>query len=114
VDDLLEADPEDEAGRPAESLDLKGLARRTALFSGADLAALVERAVDRVIDEALDTGGEPPFRQEHLVAALDEMRPTTLEWLATARNSVEFANQGGRYEDVRRFLVSKEARAWKD
>jgi hypothetical protein len=27
---------------------------------------------------------------------------------------VEFANQGGRYEDVRRFLVSKEARAWKD
>jgi SpoVK/Ycf46/Vps4 family AAA+-type ATPase len=102
------------AARPAESLDLKGLAKRTALFSGADLAALVERAVDRVIDEALDTGGEPPLRQEHLVAALDEMRPTTLEWLATARNYVEFANQGGRYEDVRRFLVSREARAWKD
>ncbi|HKD32034.1 MAG TPA: tetratricopeptide repeat protein [Gaiellaceae bacterium] len=79
VDELLEADPEDEAGRPAESLDLKGLAKRTALFSGADLAALVERAVDRVTDEALDTGGEPPLRQEHLVAALDEMRPTTLE-----------------------------------
>jgi transitional endoplasmic reticulum ATPase len=101
------------ADRPAEKLDLKGLAKQTALFSGADLAALVERAVDRVIDEALDTGGEPPLRQEHLEHALADMRPTTLEWLATARNYVEFANQGGRYEDVRRFLVSREARSWK-
>jgi transitional endoplasmic reticulum ATPase len=97
------------ADRPAEKLDLKGLTKQTALFSGADLAALVERAVDRVIDEALDTGGEPPVRQEHLESALADMRPSTLEWLATARNYVEFANQGGRYEDVRRFLVSREA-----
>ena len=101
------------ADRPAEKLDLKGLAKQTALFSGADLAALVERAVDRVIDEALDTGGEPPVRQEHLESALADMRPSTLEWLATARNYVEFANQGGRYEDVRRFLVSREARSLK-
>ncbi len=99
--------------RPTEKLDLKGLAKQLALFSGADLAALVERAVDGVIDEALDTGGEPPVRQEHLERALSDMRPTTLEWLATARNYVEFANQGGRYEDVRRFLVSREARSWK-
>jgi hypothetical protein len=41
---------------------------------------------------------------------LADMRPSTLEWLASARNDVEFANQGGRYEDIRRFLVSEEAR----
>jgi SpoVK/Ycf46/Vps4 family AAA+-type ATPase len=101
------------SGRPAEKLDLKNLAKETVLFSGADLAALVERAVDAVIDEALDTGGEPPLREEHLERALADMRPSTLEWLSTARNYVEFANQGGRYEDVRRFLVSREARSWK-
>ena len=42
------------------------------------------------------------------------MRPSTLEWIATARNYVEFANQGGRYDEVAAFLVSREARAWKD
>jgi transitional endoplasmic reticulum ATPase len=96
--------------RPAEKVDLKGIARRTRLFSGADLESLVERAVDAVIDEALDTGGEPPLRTEHLERVLQDMRPSTLDWLASARNYVEFANQGGRYDEVRRFLVSREAR----
>jgi SpoVK/Ycf46/Vps4 family AAA+-type ATPase len=102
------------ADRPTEKLDVKRLASRTPLFSGADLNALVERAVDAVIDEALDTGGEPPMRMEHLEDALEGMRPSTLEWLGTARNYVEFANQSNRYDDVRDFLVSREARSWKE
>lgn len=101
-------------GRPVDGIDLKATARKTPLFSGADLRAVVERAVDRVIDEALDSGGDPPLTQRHIDAALHGFRPSTLEWLATARNYVEFANQGGRYDEVSRFLVSKEARAWKD
>jgi transitional endoplasmic reticulum ATPase len=101
-------------GRPVEGVDLKATAKRTPLFSGADLRALVERAVDLVIDEALDSGGEPPLTQRHLDSALVAFRPSTLEWLATARNYVDFANQGGRYDDVARFLVSKEAKSWKD
>ncbi len=100
--------------RPHERLDLKRFVKRTPLFSGADLTALVERALDMVIDEALDTGTEPPLRNEHLERALSDLRPTTLEWLANARNYVEFANQGGRYDEVRSFLVSREARAWSD
>lgn len=100
--------------RHSEQLDLKSIAKRTPLFSGADLRSLVDRAVDRVIDEALDSGGDPPLTQSHVDAALQGFRPSTLEWLATARNYVEFANQSGRYDEVSRFLVSKEARAWKD
>jgi AAA+ superfamily predicted ATPase len=124
-DRLLFVPPPDEAARraileqllrtrPAETIDVARLAKRMPLFSGADVAAVVERAVDAVIDEALDAGAEVPLRAGHLEQALDGMRPTTLEWLATARNYVEFANQGGRYDEVRSFLVSKEARAWRD
>jgi AAA+ superfamily predicted ATPase len=101
-------------GRPSNEVDVKRLAKRTPLFSGADIASLVERAVDEVIDEALDSGDEPPLRTEHFERVLSQMRPSTLEWLATARNYVQFANETGRYEEVRRFLVSREARAWKD
>jgi transitional endoplasmic reticulum ATPase len=101
------------AGRPSESINLARIAKRTPLFSGADLRALVERAVDLVIDYALERGEERPLTTEDLDRAVDGMRPTTLEWIATARNYVEFANQGGRYDEVAAFLVSREARAWK-
>jgi transitional endoplasmic reticulum ATPase len=100
--------------RPQEKLDLRGLAKQTPLFSGADIRALVDRALDHVIDEALDRGTEPPLRGDHFAAALAGMRPSTLEWLANARNHVEFANESGRYDEVRRFLLSKEARSWSD
>lgn len=102
------------ADRPHEKIDVKGLAKRTALFSGADLRALVERALDHVIDEALDAGEARPLRSTHFDQALADMRPSTLEWLANARNHVEFANEGGRWDEVRAFLVSREARAWRD
>jgi transitional endoplasmic reticulum ATPase len=98
------------ADRHAEGVDVKRLAGATALFSGADLWALVEAAIDEVIDEALDSATEPPLRMGHLESALARARPTTLDWLASARNYVEFANQAGRYDEVARFLRSKEAR----
>jgi len=100
--------------RHAEKVEVAALARRTPLFSGADLKALVEQAVDRVIDEALDSGAEPPLRQSHLEAVVAELRPTTLDWLARARNFVEFANRDERYKDVAAFLASKEARRYED
>jgi AAA+ superfamily predicted ATPase len=99
------------ADRHAEGVDVRRLARETRLFSGADVRALVERAVDEVIEEAIETGGEPPLAMRHLEHALGAMQPSTLEWLATARNYVEFANEGGRYDDVEKFLRSGEGRA---
>ncbi|MGK3959391.1 AAA family ATPase [Sorangium sp. So ce118] len=102
------------AGRPADRLDLKKIARATPLWSGADLRAMVDQAFDRVIEEALDTGEEPPLRMKHLEAVLAEQRPSTLEWLARARNYVEFANQSEQYKDVALFLKSRDAKAWKD
>jgi AAA+ superfamily predicted ATPase len=98
------------AGRPVQNVDAKRIAKETALFSGADLRALVDRAVDEVIEEAIDTGGDPPLTQRHLDAAARAIRPSTTEWLATARNYVEFANEGGRYDDVEKFLRSREAK----
>jgi transitional endoplasmic reticulum ATPase len=101
------------AGRPTAEIDVARIARQTPLWSGADLEALVERAVDLVIDDALESGRERPVTTRDLEQALACMRASTLEWIATARNYVEFANQGGRYDEVAGYLVSPEARSIK-
>ena len=40
----------------------------------------------------------------HLKAALAERKPTTLEWLTTARNYARYSNEAGQYDDVLAFL----------
>ncbi|HWT91479.1 MAG TPA: ATP-binding protein [Solirubrobacteraceae bacterium] len=90
----------------------QALAQRTPLFSGADLEHWVERAVDQAIDEALRKGGaDVPVTNAHLDHALATLAPTTLDWLGTARNYVEFANESGRYDDVLAYLDSDEVKA---
>lgn len=96
--------------RPVGPVDLGRLADRTALFSGADLSAVVEQATDLAIDHALATGSDAPIEQAQLEAALQRVRPTTLEWLRTARNHVEFANEAGGYDAVEAYLASSEVR----
>jgi SpoVK/Ycf46/Vps4 family AAA+-type ATPase len=99
--------------RPHKGVDPRKLAKDTPLFSGADLTALVENAVDEVIEEALSKGSEPPLTGEHFTRARAGKRASTLEWLARARNYVEFANQSKQYEDVAAFLETREAKAVK-
>jgi transitional endoplasmic reticulum ATPase len=93
-------------GRPiTEDIDHDALASRTSGFSGADLENLVDTAADRAIAESLSKGGEIPIGQPHLVAALAEIKPTTSEWLTTARNYARYANEGGQYDEVLAFLA---------
>jgi SpoVK/Ycf46/Vps4 family AAA+-type ATPase len=99
--------------RPTRGINAEAFARRTPAFSGADLRALVDRALELVIDEALSTGREQPLVDAHLTQVLARMRPSTLEWLATARGYVEFANQQESYNDVAEYLKTSEAKHWK-
>ena len=93
------------AGRPiAGGLDLQALAARTSGFSGADLENLVDTAADRAIAASLDANSEVPIDQGHLVAALGEIKSTTIEWLTTARNYARYSNEGGQYDEVLEFL----------
>lgn len=97
VDGLLE-------GRPlAPGLDAGFIAESTSGFSGADLAGLIEIAVELAIDESSEDQITPISRR-HLEAARAEARATTVEWLSTARNYVKYSNEGGFYDEVRAFL----------
>jgi SpoVK/Ycf46/Vps4 family AAA+-type ATPase len=90
--------------RPQEAINLEPIAQATSGFSGADLVGLVEEACDFAIEESLESGEIAPIRQKHLAEAVKEKKPTTLEWLAQARNYAKYSNEGGLYDDVVAFL----------
>ncbi len=93
------------ADRPvAPKIDYKYLVKNTSGFSGADLFNLVETATDEAIEDSIDSGEESPLSDAHLRQSLREVKPTTLEWLTTARNYARYANEAGQYDEVLDFL----------
>lgn len=91
-------------GRFVEKIDTTVLAAKTQFFSGADIANVVELATENVLEEILLSGNERPINTNDLVMALQELQPSTLDWLRTAKNYVKYANQSGLYNDVEKYL----------
>jgi AAA+ superfamily predicted ATPase len=94
--------------RPAEGLDYAAIARRTARYSGADLTHLAEVASERALAEALKSGQLRPITASDVLASLDRVKPTTSEWIETARRYVTYANQAGQYDDVKKWMDNPE------
>jgi SpoVK/Ycf46/Vps4 family AAA+-type ATPase len=90
--------------RPSRGVRIGELVANTPGFSGADLVNLVETAVDFAIEECIRAEGVERLEMQHFVAAIDEVRPTTTEWLAIARNYAKYSNEGGAYNEVLAFL----------
>jgi SpoVK/Ycf46/Vps4 family AAA+-type ATPase len=89
---------------PAESLDVEKLSRSTDRFSGADLRAAVQRASEKAIMEEMRTGRSGKLTQRLLADAIKETRPSTSEWLETARSYATYANRTGLYDDLVAFF----------
>jgi len=94
------------AGKPQERLDVDKLAEKAKEFSGADLRAIVDVAIEGKLREALKRGTPEPLRDADLLAALKQVKASTREWFAAARNHALYANQGGVYDDVLKYLGS--------
>jgi transitional endoplasmic reticulum ATPase len=91
-------------GKPTEDIDFDALAKKTESFSGADLKAVLDVAVEGKLRDAMKKGVPDPLRTKDLAAALGSLRPTTKEWFATARNYALYSNQGGIYDDILKYL----------
>ncbi|HVX83213.1 MAG TPA: AAA family ATPase [Phycisphaerae bacterium] len=91
-------------GKPVEEIDFAYVAKKTDGFSGADLKGVVDVAIERKLEQAMKEGIPKPISQKDLVAAAGELRPSTREWFATARNYALYSNQGGAYDDVLKYL----------
>jgi transitional endoplasmic reticulum ATPase len=94
-------------GKPVQDIDYDQLAKKAEGFSGADLKAVVDVAVEGKLREAMKAGVPTPLTTRDLMAAVGTLKPTTREWFATARNYALYSNQGGIYDDILGYLKLK-------
>jgi SpoVK/Ycf46/Vps4 family AAA+-type ATPase len=114
-DRIIFVSPPDEAARrsiievmarhkPVSGLDAAGLARVTKNFSGADLAQLFELTIERCLARAMREGQVIPIATRDLLQTAAGMKPSTLPWFESAKNYALYANQGGFYDDILKYL----------
>jgi SpoVK/Ycf46/Vps4 family AAA+-type ATPase len=91
-------------GKPVKDIDFDTLAKKSENFSGADLKAIVDVAVEAKLREAIKAGIPRPLITKDLLAAAAQVKPSTREWFSTARNYALYSNQGGIYDDILKYM----------
>ena len=91
-------------GKPVAGLDPAALAKKVKDFSGADLKAVFDQAIERALSEAMKTGKIVPVTQKDLLHAAKNVKPSTRKWFESARNYALYANQSGFYDDILHYL----------
>lgn len=91
-------------GKPQREIDYASVARKTSEFSGADLKAIVDLAVEAKLAQAMKRGIPEPLGTKDLIRAAKKIRPSTKDWFATARNYALYSNQSGTYDDILKYL----------
>jgi SpoVK/Ycf46/Vps4 family AAA+-type ATPase len=92
-------------GKPVKDIDYDHVANKTEAFSGADLKAVLDVAVEAKLKQAMKTGaGIPSITTKDLISAASTIKPSTREWFASARNYALYSNQGGTYDDILKYL----------
>ncbi len=91
-------------GKPVAGLDPAALAKKVKDFSGADLKAVFDLAIEGALSEAMRTGKIVPVTQKDLLRAAKTVKPSTLKWFESARNYALYANQSGFYDDILHYL----------
>jgi transitional endoplasmic reticulum ATPase len=117
-DRIIFVAPPDEAARinmlqtmlqskPVGEVDVKKIAAATTDYSGADLNAVIDIAVEEKLRESMSKGSIQVLTTNNLLAAVKQHKPTTSEWFASARNYALYSNESGLYDDILKYLKIK-------
>jgi len=91
-------------GKPTEKIDFAKVAEQAKYYSGADLKALVDLAIEEKLKVAFKTGVPEPITTQDLLAATKRHHASTREWFNTAKNYALFANESGIYDEILKYI----------
>ncbi|MDB4539573.1 ATP-binding protein, partial [Saprospiraceae bacterium] len=81
--------------KPTEKIDYQRVIKKAKDFSGADLEAVIDIAIESKLEEAMKSGIPTPLSTKDLEGGVKKHRATTKEWFNTAKNYALFANDSG-------------------
>jgi transitional endoplasmic reticulum ATPase len=93
--------------KPMQKLDVNAVAKKTKDFSGADLKAVFDVAIERSLVRAMQEGRVIPLGTDDLLKSAKDVKPSTKAWFESAKNYAIYSNQSGFYDDVLEFLGIK-------
>lgn len=93
--------------KPVKDIDYKALAKHSDKYSGADIEACIDRAIEVKLQESFTTGIPEPLTSKDILQAIKKQNPTTLEWFTSAKNYALFANDSGLYDEILTYLKIK-------
>lgn len=117
-DRIIFVPPPDEASResilklklqnkPTETIDYKGLAKKIENYSGADIDAIIDIAIEHKLESSFADGIPKPLETKDFQNAIKKHKASTQEWFMTAKNFALFANDSGLYDDILTYLKIK-------
>ncbi len=93
--------------KPVSAMDYGGLSKKTEEYSGADIEALIDIAIEGVLEKAIEQGVPQPLTTKDLQQAIKKHKPSTREWFASAKNFALYANESGLYDEILKYMKIK-------
>lgn len=94
--------------KPVEDINYAKIAKMMKRFSGADIDAVYELAAEGGLREALKTGKVRNLTNSDFIKAVKKLRPSTIEWLETAKNYATYSNRAGMYDEIIEYLKNED------
>lgn len=93
--------------KPVDRIDHKALAKAAKEFSGADIQASIDVAIEQKLIESFSDGIPKPLTTKDILKAIKTVKPSTKEWFTTSKNYALYANDSGLYDEILSYLKIK-------
>uniref|UniRef100_UPI00404B97EB AAA family ATPase n=2 Tax=Flavobacterium sp. TaxID=239 RepID=UPI00404B97EB len=93
--------------KPTQAIDYKSIVKKLDHYSGADIDAIIDIAIEFKLEESFESGLPKPLETKDLLNAIKKHKPSTQEWFMTAKNFAMFSNDSGLYDDILTHLKIK-------
>ncbi|WP_339663090.1 AAA family ATPase [uncultured Polaribacter sp.] len=94
-------------GKPTEIIDTTEIAKKSNEFSGADINAVIDVAIEQKLTESFKDGIPKPLTSKDILNAIKKVKPSTKQWFSSAKNYALYANDSGLYDEVLTYLKIK-------
>ncbi|MDA3613891.1 AAA family ATPase [Polluticaenibacter yanchengensis] len=86
--------------KPVKNIDYVSIAKKAVNYSGADIDAIIDIAIEEKLESSFADGIPKPIDTNDLLNAIKKHKASTQEWFMTAKNFAMFANDTGLYDDI--------------